>query len=399
MNTIGIVCEYNPFHNGHAMHIQKSRERLGEDSLVLCAMSGDFVQRGEAAIYSKFARAEAACRCGADLVLELPLPWSLSSAEGFARGAVGLLGRMGASHVCFGSETGDLGPLERIAKNLLFPGIQREVKARLAEDGSLSYAAARQLALADRMGEEAELLRQPNNILAVEYIKALYDLGLDMQPVPIRREGSLHDAPSTVTGLKSASEIRRMLSQAKRIEGEVPPAALSIYSREHLHGRELIRDALEQAYLSRLRMLPESAFEQLPDGANGLGRRLYRAVREEASLDAILAATKTKRYAMARIRRLTLCACLGIQPEMSAGIPPYARILAANKRGCEYLRQRETESLFPIVSKPAHVKQLSSDCAHLFAIGASAHDLYVLGYRTQGEQKPGLDWRTGPKII
>ena len=167
MNIIGIVGEYNPFHSGHEYHIQQSRQALGGDCPVVCVMSGDFVQRGEPAIYSKFARAEAACRCGADLVVELPLPWSLSSAEGFARGAVYLLSKLGATHLSFGSEAGELEPLETIAQTLLDPAVNGEIRQVLSSDASLSYAVARQKALETRLGELSAQLELPNNILAV----------------------------------------------------------------------------------------------------------------------------------------------------------------------------------------------------------------------------------------
>ena len=131
---IGIVCEYNPFHNGHARHITRALQEIGPDEGVVCVMSGDFVQRGEPAVYSKFARAEAACRGGADLVIELPLPWCLSSAEGFARGAVGLLGALGAEHLAFGSETGEVAELESLARALLTADSQEEIRKLLDRD-------------------------------------------------------------------------------------------------------------------------------------------------------------------------------------------------------------------------------------------------------------------------
>ena len=126
--VLGVVCEYNPFHQGHLYQLAESRRAAGEDSTIVCAMSGDFVQRGEAAICAKFARAEAAVACGADLVAELPLPWCLSSAEGFARGAVGLLNALGAERLCFGSETGELAPLEELARLLQEPDFLEAVK-------------------------------------------------------------------------------------------------------------------------------------------------------------------------------------------------------------------------------------------------------------------------------
>ena len=154
MRAIGVICEYNPFHNGHAYHLKKCRDLAGEDGAVICVMSGDFVQRGEPAIYSKFARAEAAVLGGADLVAELPVPWSLSSAEGFARGGVSLLDRLGVQTLCFGSEAGEVEVLSAIAELLSEPATQEKILKRLNEHASLSYAAARQQVLQERLGEK-----------------------------------------------------------------------------------------------------------------------------------------------------------------------------------------------------------------------------------------------------
>lgn len=400
MAVIGVVCEYNPFHRGHQLQLERAREILGAESPVICVMSGDFVQRGEAALYAKSARAEAACRSGADLVVELPLPWSLSSAEGFARGAVSLLGALGATHLSFGSETGELQPLEELAETLLDPAFTARVKALMAEDASLSYAAARERAAEERLGERARLLRGPNDILAVEYLKALYDLRLELEPLPILREGAPHDGEGTGTGPRSASELRKWIRAGRDPEGEIPPAAAVVFSRERQRGREMADPSvLEVALLSRLRMLDEEDFLSLPDAGDGLGRRLYRAVGEESSLDAVLAAAKTKRYAMARLRRMCLCAALGVREGMSRGLPPYARILAESSRGRELLHRLRESAELPILTKPAAVRGLGRECEALFTLGAKAHDLYVLGYPAKGERRPGADWRTGPVIL
>ena len=396
---IGIVCEYNPFHNGHAYHITRSLQEIGPDEGVVCVMSGDFVQRGEPAVYSKFARAEAACRGGADLVLELPLPWCLSSAEGFARGAVGLLGAFGVRHLAFGSETGEAEELEELAGALLQPGVQEEITALLKNTPALSYAAARQMVMERQLGEKGKRLTQPNNILGVEYIRAIYDLRLDMEPFAIRREGSEHDGEGR-PGLRSASEIRKTLLSGRSIRGEVPPEAMAVYERERRLGREIRdRGVFETALLSRLRLYEEDYYQCLPDAADGLGNRLFQAVRREAGYDAILAAARSKRFPLSRIRRLCLCACLGITAGMNEGTPPYARVLAANERGRELLRERDGKGSVPILTKPAAVRQLSGEAARLFTLGASAHDFYVLGYTGKEERRPGGDWRSGPFVL
>lgn len=398
MSVIGIVCEYNPFHNGHAWHIRKSRKAV-PDSPVICVMSGDFVQRGEGAMYSKYARAKAACACGADLVVELPLPWSLSSAESFARGAVGMLHRLGATHLCFGSETGDLEELEELTQILVQPDLNDRVKVLLDQDGSLSYAAAREKVALELLGRDSEALRQSNNILAVEYLKAIHELNLDLQPVAIHRRGTRHDQDGQ-EGYRSASQIRRLILSGRDPSMEFPAKAWEVFSRERESGRERSdRASIETAMLSRLRMLDEDSFLRLPDAANGLGKRLYRAVQTELDYDGILAATKTKRYAMSRIRRMCMCACLGVEEGMSRGLPPYARILAFNERGQELIRQSSALGRIPMITKPAAIHSLSPSSQEIFRLGSKAHDLYVLGYRSRNEQRPGMDWRTGPAIL
>ena len=399
MAIIGIIAEYNPFHTGHEYHIARSRELLGADSTVICVMSGDFVQRGEAALYSKFARAEAACRCGADLVIELPLPWALSSAEGFARGAVGLLGALGATHLSFGSECGDVQRLERIAENLIDPAVNAEISRELNENANNSYASARQTVLARRLGDEAKLIEQPNNILAVEYLKAIAEQRLDITPMTVQRIGSGHDMTGDI-GPKSASELRRMILSGEKVDNYIPTNALDVYSREESLGRQAMsRDFHETAILSRLRMFGENYYNSLPDSGGGLGSRLYKAAHEEATLDGILAAVKTKRYALSRIRRMCLCAALGVKKGAADGTPPYARVLAANSRGCEYLRVLSKDPTIPVITKPAAARTLSAEREQVFELGAAAYELYVLAYRAEQERRGGQDWRTSPKIV
>ena len=400
MKAVGIVCEYNPFHRGHQWHLAACREAAGEDAAVVCVMSGDFVQRGEAAVYSKFARAEAACRCGADLVLELPLPWCLASAERFARGAVSLLGSMGVSDLGFGSETGELEPLEKLAALLREEDFLESVKARLAAEPNLSFASARELEAEKRLGVSAALLEQPNNILAVEYLKAIDELGLDIRPIAVKRQGSGHDREAQGSQLRSASEIRRRMALGESVDQDIPPEALAVYARETEQGRTVIQSqTLETAMLSRLLLLDEADFQALPDAADGLGNRVYRAIREESGLEAILAAARTKRYPLARIRRLCLCACLGVRAGMSEGLPPYARVLAVNDRGRALLRERAKASTLPVLTKPAAVRELPVNCCEIFTLGAKAHDFYCLGFPTGGKSNPGEDWRKSPTIV
>lgn len=398
MNIAGIVCEYNPFHSGHLHQLAETRRALGADTLTVCVMSGDFVQRGEAAVFSKFARAEAACRAGASLVLELPLPWCLSSAEGFAEGAVSLLAAVGCTHLSFGSESGDVETLQTLAREILAPDTQREITAQLQRSPELSYAMARERVLTEKLGECGSLLSQPNNILAVEYLKAIYKKTYPITPVTVKRIGSGHDKAGE-QGPKSASELRGLMETGADISEYIPEAVLSVYRRERAAGRVQDKAVLETALLSRLRMLDRAVYESLPDGGDGAGARLWKAVREESTLEDIAQTARTKRYPLARMRRMLLCAALGVSAEYTKTLPPYARVLAADSAGCAYLREIDGKSAVPVLTKPATVRRLDGSAAKVFALGASAHDVYTLQNVTNSDRKCGQDWRNGPAIV
>lgn len=397
MLTAGIVAEYNPFHNGHEAHIEATRAALGPDTGIICCMSGDFVQRGEPAQWSKFARAEAAVRCGVDLVFELPVQWALSSAEGFARGAVGLLDSLGVvDYLSFGSECGSVEPLERIAEALLSPSIDAEIRAE-AQTGE-SYAVVRERVLERRIGEEAKLIETPNNILAVEYIKAIYDLGSRTKPLAVQRKGAGHDR--TATGrIRSASELRTMTAVGKSISPYMPREAFAVFERERQQGRgPVLMSQLEGALLSRLRMLGREDFAGVPDATEGLENRLLAAM-EEPTLDGVLAAAKSKRYALARLRRMCMCACLGVKAGMNEGTPPYARLLAASGRGREMLRMIEGRSSVPVITKSATGRKLPFEARECFELTARARDLFVLGTPVVSERRGGSDWRATPVVL
>ena len=397
-NIFGVVTEYNPFHNGHALQLEKTRLMLGADAGVVAVMSGDFVQRGENAIYSKFARAEAAVRCGCDLVIELPLPWSLASAEGFARGAVGLLGALGVvTHLSFGSESGDLPPLETLAQTLLDPSLTADLKEAL--QSGISYAAARQAAVEKRVGPLAKLLESPNNILAVEFIKAIYDLSLPIRPVTIRREGAQHDGAGS-DSIRSASELRTRIEAGQDISAFIPQAAAEVFANELELGRgPMPPEALEAAILSRLRMMGPGVFAALPGAEEGLGNALCKAANEEPTISTVCAAAKSKRYALSRIRRMVMCAALGVKKGMADGTPPYIRVLAANERGREILRLAGEKATVPIITKPAAGRNASPEIERLMALTAESHDLFVLGSAAAEERRAGGDWRHSPIML
>lgn len=397
MNICGIVAEYNPFHAGHAYHIEQTRLQLGEETAIVCAMSGNFVQRGEVAILSKNARAAAAVGGGADLVLELPLPWAISSAERFARGAVELLAATGVvTHLSFGSESGDIAALGEAEALLRRPEFGELLTAELSS--GVSFAAARQAAAEKLAGDCAGMFSAPNNILAIEYLKAIVAGNLPLQPVTVARAGAGHDS-ADADAMPSASYLRARLAAGEGIEAILPEASADMLRCECAAGRApVLAEHLETAMLSRLRMLPKSAFSSLPDAGEGLDNRLYKAVHSECSVQGILEAAKSKRYAMSRLRRMLIAAVLGVTAADSEGAPPYLRILAANERGLAVLREMRGCSTLPVITKPAEIHALDARARHIFDLETAATDFYVLGFPDALQRRPELDWQLSPYI-
>ena len=398
MKTAGIITEYNPLHYGHLALIQAVRQQFGEDTAVICAMSGDFVQRGDFAIERAHARAEAAVRGGADLVLELPLPWAISSAEGFARGGVSILAATGVvDTLAFGSECGNAAKLQRAAKALLradFPDALREELAK-----GLSFAAARESAARALIGEDAAVLREPNDILGVEYCKALLQSGSTIAPLAILRKVVGHNG-GAAKGFASASHIRELLTNGEDASAYLTAESAAIYARECAAGRAPVTmQNAERAVLSRLRAMCEEDFARYDSGNEGLYRRFYDAARTAASVDELLSAVKTKRYAYARLRRMLLAAYLDVT---AADVPPevpYLRVLACNERGRKLLKTIKKTGSAPVLTKSADVRALSEEAQKLFALTARAADQYVLAYPELRAARGSSAWTEGPVIV
>ena len=310
MKTAGIITEYNPLHYGHLALIQAVRQQFGEDTAVICAMSGDFVQRGDFALVHRHARAEAAVRSGADLVLELPLPWAVSSAEGFAQGGVEVLTATGLLDVlAFGSECGDLTALQAAEAALSQPELMPRIRQLLAQ--GMAYAPARQQA-AEELGAPPRMLSRPNDILAIEYLKALRRQKAPMEPLAVLRQGAGHDGtPSGDTA--SASYLRTLLRSGRTDEAlsYLPAPAAQVLRRELALGQAPADlSYCQRAILARLRQLREEDFLPYDGGKEGLYHRFYQAVRTSCSPEELLETAKTKRYPTSRLRRMLLAAAV-----------------------------------------------------------------------------------------
>ena len=365
MRTVGIICEYNPFHLGHKKQIDWIKAYFGGDCAVVCLMSGNFVQRGHPAIFDKSHRAKAAILSGADLVLELPVTCALSSAEGFARGGVEILGKF-CDYLCFGCETGSENILKDTAKALLSEEFKPLLHGQL--DKGLSFPAARAAAL-EELGLDADILRRPNDILAVEYCKAILSTGTAMKPLPMIRQGSYHaEAPDPEN--PSATAVRKLIGETGDWQTYVPEVTRPIFEKASVHCLK----AGERAVLMKLRTMTDGEFEALPYGSEGLWRKFMHACRKEATLEAITAATKSKRYTATRIDRMLMCAFLGITAEMLDVPAPYVRTLALNDTGRSVLKSAKRHMLCinagEVPDSPYWL--LEKRCADLYSLFADA---------------------------
>lgn len=336
MPVIGIVCEYNPLHLGHEKQFRLIKEHFGADAVIVCAMSGSFVQRGEPAIFDKMSRAKAAIDCGADLVIELPAAVSLSSAEGFAQGAVKALSPL-CDYLCFGTESETEESLNKAARVLLSDDFPPLLKKHL--ESGVSFPKARALAMQD-LGVEADVT-SPNNILGLEYCKEIITQGCTMQPYAVHRDGNYHEATADPEN-PSATAVRSLIEQGEDFLPFVPEKARSYFRNAQTH----LLSTGEKAVLYRLRTMQENEFEALPFGSEGLWRKLMHAAREKDSIAEIMEAVKSKRYTYTRIARMVMCAFLGITKDDMNVPVPYYRILGFTDKGRKLLADMRKSGLY-----------------------------------------------------
>lgn len=362
------VAEYNPFHNGHAYHLSAMREAGATHIAVV--MSGNFVQRGETAMFEKHDRARAAIGGGADLVLELPLPWSTAPAERFAAGACRLALATGvADGFSFGCENADLSLLTGAADALL----ARQDEYRRNRENQ-SYPAFLAATLPQPL---YEAVSQPNNILAVEYIRYLRQQGFSGTLVPVQRVHAAHDGDKTSETIASAALLRKKMLAGERCDSFLPPESAALCRRALESGAYIgARAEWERQWLALLRTHDKAYFCSLPFASGGLGDRLWRAVRTAQSLEAVYDAVKSKRFTHASVRRLTLHAVMGVTDDLVRADPPYLRVLARNDRGREILRAMRKKASLPVVMRHADSRALDSFSQKVYALECAAADLY-----------------------
>lgn len=344
--VLGIIAEYNPFHNGHMYHLEKAKEQSGAQYSI-CVMSGNFVQRGNTSILNKWKKAEMALKNGIDLVIELPTIYSVASAESFSLGAIKLLDSLKiVDAISFGAETDDFAALNNIS-NIAFeePKKYKDLLNKELKKG-ISFPQARENALMlylDDNKRYANILNSPNNILAIEYLKSLKKIKSTIQPIPIKREKVYYNENTIVDEFASATAIRNLLKnkQFSEIRKVVPKDTYEILSKEsELENIVLDLSAYEKQIIYNLRKMSVEEIAQLPDVNEGLEHSIKNAASFSNNIKDFINIVKTKRYTQTRIQRILICALLGITKRdviMGKRAIPYIRVLGFNEKGKELI--------------------------------------------------------------
>ncbi len=404
MQVAGIIAEYNPLHNGHVYHIEATKEKTG-CSHVCVILSGNFVQRGEVAVADKFTRASWALNAGADIVLELPTVFAVSSAERFARGSVRSLASTGIlSHLSFGSEIDDIDLLRRAATidEARLPGFSQSLAEHLSLGKSYPRARYEAMLETDLPDELIKVFLSPNSVLGLEYIRALNEFSPSTMPVACMRKGKTHDEEGLHDeGFSSASAIRDALRNRNMAAASSMPM--------HVSTRFLLGDVppvtMEDcSYMLRYALLSmdKAQLRDLGDVVEGFENVLYRAARKATSYDELLSSLKSKRYTLARTKRIALSALLGISKthtsiaaENGAG---YLRVLGFKASARPLLSTIAKKASVPLLLRHSDIASLSDHAKQLLSLDIHAHDGYRLILQKHNEHIP-RDFADRPIII
>ncbi len=373
----GVVAEFNPFHNGHKYLVESLKKN--ESDTVTAVMSESFVQRGECACLSPYERTKTALLNGVDLVLSLPVQYATASAEIFGNAGVTVLASSGVIDCLgFGAETDDANCLEECAHALLKESLKPFLDKRLSEGNS--FPKARQLALSDMCESElSSVIETPNNILAVEYIKSILKNDFDLKVYPVKRLGVSHDSQEIIDNVCSASAVRELLKNGGDCNALLPTDTSSVL-KENIKNGKAPADfkKLENALIYKLRTLTLQDIKTLPDVSEGLEYRIFEAVKTSVTLDEILEKIKTKRYTHSRLRRILLCALLGIKKDDLLIPVPYIRVLGFNEKGALLLKNMKNKATLPIVTKSSQIENLSEDAKRTFSLECISRDIFSL---------------------
>ncbi len=382
MGIAGIVAEFNPFHYGHKYIIDCAN---GDGHTVAAVISGNFVQRGDISIISKFDRTRQALLNGVDIVLELPVPWAMSTAQNFALGALSQLKAVGIDTLYFGSECGDAEMLLRASDIINSDAFSSKQRERM--QSGKTFAAIRQEILSEEYPELSTLLSGANDTLAIEYISAAHALNMNVTFNAVKRVGAQHNDDKEQSGYSTATLLRE-----KAYKGDIdylkkfmPDSAFKVFNETEISDLKYI----ERAILSALRSLGLEEIKRLPDISEGIENRFFAAIKQAATLEELYCLIKSKRYTLARIRRLVLSAFLGIDSSFFKTEPPYVRILGFKGDAIRKINPSETK---PIITRVSKIEKLGKNATRIFELEAKATDLYSICF--ENPKKCGAEYTT-----
>ena len=370
MNVCGIIAEYNPFHNGHQYHLNNAKKQSEADYTVV-VMSGDFVQRGTPAIMDKYTRTEAALRSGADLVLQLPTYYAAGSAEFFSSGAISLLDKLGVvTHLCFGSECGDVQLLSKLASIYVNEPKEFQDSLRVKLKSGLSFPVARAAALLEVYPEfsaSLSVLSSPNNILGIEYIKALLKRKSSMEPLTITRSGAGYHDRELDSSFSSATAIRHAIENGispEHLKSQIPAEATAVYDRYFADSKPVFLDDFSGLLYYKLLLEQDAGYSSYMDVSEDLSDRIRKNLYQFTTFSDFCNQLKTKEITYSRICRCLLHILLNIKKDTlyqyvhDLDYVPYARILGFRKSATPLLSEISKNASVPLISKLANADKI-----------------------------------------
>ncbi|MDO5555098.1 MAG: nucleotidyltransferase [Clostridia bacterium] len=394
---LGIIAEYNPFHYGHLYHIQQSKKLINPDYTV-CVISGNFVQRGEPSLIDKWSKTQIALKYGFDMVIELPTVYSISSAENFAEGAIKILDVFDDVTLSFGSEVGDLSILNEFVDILWNEPKEYLTILRHELAKGISYPKARDNALMlylNNVRKYANVLSNPNNILAIEYLKAIKKLKSKIKPITIKRIGTEYNSLILNGNFASATAIRNLINNNKDIKSLLPKTSFKIVSQNTKYGK-IIKNlyAFEKEIIYTLRKMSIEEIHNLQDVSEGLENLIKQAANSCNNLEDLIDIVKTKRYTRSRIQRILLYALLNITKkdiQISYKTKPYIRVLGITSRGKSLLAEINNSKCSVITSlKKFIIINDNKVLKNMLEKDILATNIYTLGY--EYDSKANLDY-------
>lgn len=407
MKICGIVAEYNPFHNGHKYQIEQTKKLTGCDT-VIAIMSGNFIQRGLPALFDKWTRAKIAIENGVDIVIELPTCYATSSAEFFAHGAIGIIDALNCVDILsFGSKYNDIEVLKRIASVLHSePEEYKKLLQKELKKGT-SYPIARSNSLKNFLKKEfdskllEDILLDSNNILGIEYLKALLTYDSPIIPCAIERVGGDYNSTNIVGNFCSATGIREMLANnnIEHLSDVIPEKSFNILTEQLTLGKSpMMFKNFEKEILFLLRKLSTEELSEISDVTEGLENVLKKSVNESFEIDNLIESIKTKRYTKTRVQRILIHTLLGIKKKLiqeQKETPQYARILAYSKNGKKLIPELVKNSRIPIItSMSKFIKNATQVQKEMLELDILATNTYTLGYQIPSFRKMNLDYTT-----